>query len=174
MSKDEKRKFIRQVNSEVTNFKNWDWVLARLGLKTITPNDDEALIRKGGLRGYGGESEAHKQLKEYIAAHPKTVGANEVGTTEHILLSADRLDVWFPKSRIAVEVKPKSAVDADILRGLFQCIKYKAVLDAESAVHGELADSKVILVMEGSLSPSNIEIMQTLGVDVIQNFKHKA
>lgn len=171
MSLEQKRKFVRQLNSEAINYKNWDWVLAQLGLKPVVSSEDEEVIRSGKMLGYGVEGAAHKLLKEYVANHPEVVGAKENGTNEHILLSADRLDVWFPQSHIAVEVKPKSSPNADIMRGLYQCVKYKAILDAEAAVHGEIPNARVILVIEGSLSVSNQEIMKTLGIEVISEFE---
>lgn len=170
MSADERKKYVRQLNSEAINYKNWDWVLSRLGLKPVVSVENETAIRSGKVHGYGGEGADHKALKEYIANNPQNVGAKEIGTNEYILLSADCLDVWFPSSKIAIEVKPKSSSDSDIMRGLFQCVKYKAILDAESAIHGEIPDAKAILVLEGSLSPSNREIMNTLGIEVIENF----
>lgn len=171
MSLEEKAKYVRQLNSEAINYKNWDWVLAQLGLKPAISVADEEAIRSGKCHGYGGEGAEHKALKEYVAKHPELIGAKEIGTNEHILLSADRLDVWFPTSKIAVEVKPLSSPDEDILRGLFQCVKYKAILDAESAIHGEMSDAKVFLIIAGSLSQSNQEIQRTLGINVIENFK---
>ena len=123
-------------------------------------------IRSGKIHGFRGEGSEHKTLQEYIASHPKLVGAKENGITEHILLSGDRLDVWFPSSRIAVEVKPSISPDADILRGLFQCVKYKATLDAEAAIMGEKPEAKILLVISGKLSSSNKEIPKTLGVTV--------
>ena len=35
-----------------------------------------------------------------------------------------------PKDWIAVEVKSRISNDADITRGIFQCVKYKVVLEA--------------------------------------------
>ena len=59
--------------------------------------------------------------------------------------SGDSLDVLFFDSnrRIAVEVKGASAPVGEVIRGLFQCVKYEAVLDAEArpglitASHGQ-------------------------------------
>lgn len=166
MSKDDKKKFIRQLNSVAINYDKWDWVLSQLGLKAPISLFDIEEIRSGRLHGYGGEGAEHKALKEYIASHPKLVGAKEDGIMEHILLSGDRLDVWLPKSQIAVEIKPSISPDSDILRGLFQCVKYKATLDAEAAIMGEKPDAKVLLVMGGKLSASNKEVQKTLGITV--------
>lgn len=166
MSKDDKRKFIKQLNAVAIHYDKWDWVLAQLGLKPAISTSDIEEIRSGKVHGYGGEGAEHKELKEYIASHPELVGAKENGITEYVLLSGDRIDVWFPSSQIAVEVKPSTAPDSDVLRGLFQCVKYKATLEAEAAVMGEKPEAKVILVIGGHLSQSNKGIQQTLGISV--------
>ena len=166
MSKKDKKKFIHQLNSVAIHYDKWDWVLAQLGLKPKISSSDVEEIRSGKVHGYGGEGVEHKELKEYIASHPALVGAKENGITEYILLSGDRLDVWFPNSQIAVEVKPSTSPDSDVLRGLFQCVKYKATLDAEAAIMGEKPEAKVILVIGGHLSESNKEIQRTLCISV--------
>lgn len=166
MSEEDKLKFICQLNSVAIHYDKWDWVLAQLGLKTQISLSDIEEIRKGKVHGFGGEGADHLALKEYVASHPKVVGAKEPGITEHIILSGDRLDIWFPESQIAVEIKPATSPDSDILRGLFQCIKYKATLDAEAAIIGEKPNAKVILVIGGHLSDSNKEAQKTLGVKV--------
>lgn len=166
MSKDDKRKFIKQLNAVAIHYDKWDWVLAQLGLKPAISTSDIEEIRSGKVHGYGGEGAEHKELKEYIASHPELVGAKENGITEYVLLSGDRLDVWFPNSQIAVEVKPSTSPDSDVLRGLFQCVKYKATLDVEAAVMGEKPQAKAILVIGGHLSKSNQEIQRTLGISV--------
>lgn len=169
LSIEPQRSTVRLLESKALSYDKWDWVLAQLGLKPATSIEDEQAIRSGKVHGYGGEGEAHKSLKEYVATHPELVGAKGVGVNESILLSGDRLDVWFPESQIAVEVKPQSSPDADILRGLFQCVKYKAVLDAENAVHGLMPCAKAVLVIEGRLSASNQEVQRTLGIEVLED-----
>lgn len=166
MSKKDKKKFIHHLNAVAIHYDKWDRMLAQLGLKPTISSSDVEEIRSGKVHGYGGEGVEHKELKEYIASHPALVGAKENGITEYILLSGDRLDVWFPNSQIAVEVKPSTSPDSDVLRGLFQCVKYKATLDAEAAIMGEKPEAKVILVIGGHLSESNKEIQRTLGISV--------
>lgn len=168
MPKEDKKKFIKQLNAIAIHYDKWDWVLAQLGLKPTLSLSDIEEIRSGKVHGYGGEGVEHKELKEYIASHPVLVGAKENGITEHILLSGDRLDVWFPSSKIAVEIKPSTSLDSDVLRGFFQCVKYKATLDAEAAISGEKPEAKVLLVIGGKLSPSNKEVQNTLGIKVLE------
>lgn len=171
MDEKEQRIIVENENNHALNYKKWDWVLASLGLKPTLNKEDESMIRSGAF-GFGGESAEHKILKEYIAANPNSIGIEieENGVNEHILLSGDRLDVFFPGVNIVAEVKPKSASDADVLRGLFQCIKYKSILDAEAAVKGNIPNSNVILVIGGTLSQSNRNVQECLDVRVIENF----
>jgi hypothetical protein len=171
MDSDKKRIVVDNENNHALNYDRWDWVLASLGLKPSINKEDESKIRSGAF-GFGGEGPEHKRLKEYIVSHPKSIDimSGEKGVTEHILLSGDRLDVYFPKVNVVVEVKPKFASDADLLRGLFQCVKYKSILDAEASVKGEIPDSKVVLVVGGTLSESNRIVQECLDIKVIENF----
>lgn len=167
----EKQIIVENANNEAFNYEKWDYVLALLGLKPYLSQADEDIIRSGAF-GFGGEGKEHKLMKEFIAAHPEAIGKqiSEEGILEHILLSGDRVDVFFPKANVAVEVKPKLASDDDILRGLFQCVKYKAILDAEAEVKGEIPDSEIILVIGGKLSQSNRNVQECLDIEVIEEF----
>lgn len=171
-SDEEKEEIKSLINLKTTTYKNWDWVLNMLGLKecVITP-DETSYIRKAFLRGFGGEGEEHKALKNYIASNPKVLRhrISSKGITEHILLSGDRLDVFFKDENIAVEVKPKTSPEDDITRGIFQCIKYKAILDAEATIFGDYKDAEAFLVIGGKLTPKNRKIANDLGVRVYEN-----
>ena len=88
---------------------------------------------------------------------------------EHILLSGDRLDVYFELgdgSKVAVEIKPSTSSDADVMRGLYQCVKYKTILDAEDKVHGNKTNNFAILVIGGELSSENRKVQETLGITI--------
>lgn len=174
LSIEEKRSLVKKLNSEAINYKNWEWVLASLGLKPKI-DIDESSLRSTFTSVIGGEGPDHKAMKEYVATHPESLGikTSENGENEHVLLSGDRLDVYFKQANIAVEVKPLSSPDPDILRGIFQCVKYKAIIDAEAAYRGEKADGKTILVIEGVLSKANRAIKDCLGIKVVENFKYK-
>ena len=135
---------------------------------------DEELIRTGQSFGDGGESDSHKELKEFIYNNPQVIGIKEYvyKEMEHTLLSADRIDVWFEQkdgSCIAVEIKSAKSCDADIMRGLFQCVKYKAIMDAENKVKCSKASNSSILVLGGSLSEQNINFRDKLGIKVYEN-----
>lgn len=170
---DKKKELVSLLNTKAIGFRNWDWVLSLLGLKPKTSLKEESIIRSGQL-GMGGESDEHRKLKEYVAAHPEIVGLkkDEQGCMEYTLLSGDRLDVFFKDSNVAVEIKSEISSDADVLRGLFQCVKYKSILDAEAQVHGQKQNARAILLLGKSLSVSNRQVQTDLGIEVIEKIKN--
>lgn len=86
----------------------------------------------------GGESPQHKALKAYVCDHPGIVGASKESRAiaEHPLPSLDKIDVLFRSAHecIAVEVKSSvsEGVPGDFERGIYQAIKYLALLRAMS------------------------------------------
>ena len=104
----------------------------------------------------------------YWAGLPKRLGPGEV---EEGLYSGDRLDVFFADSNqhVAVEVKGRSAPLTEIMRGLFQCVKYEAVLEAQARVKGLQLDCKALLALGGSLPEGLVPLRNTLGVDVYED-----
>ena len=178
MTNEEKKLLVIGLDTKATEYQNWDWVLDALELvpSTIDTAANETAIRSGKFYGAGGEGEFHKKLKEYIYNHPETIGIKGIKERkmEHILLSGDRLDVYFvlnDGSKIAVEIKPSTYPDADVMRGLYQCVKYKYILDAEDKVHGEKNSNSSILVIGGTLSSENKKVSDVLNVIVIDRIK---
>ena len=171
-SYEKKEEIKSQKNLRATTYKNWDWVLHMLGLKECVITDEETSdISKAFSGGFGGEGEEHKALNNFIASNPSVLKHKIIskGETEHILLSGDRLDVFFKAENVAVEVKPKFSPEDDVTRGIFQCVKYKAVLEAESIIFGDYKDAEIFLVIGGKLSPKNRKIANDLGIKVYEN-----
>jgi hypothetical protein len=85
------------------------------------------------------------------------------------LPSGDFLDVSFKykNSWIAVEVKSKVSGQADIVRGIFQCVKYQAVLDAVLLSQSKNQDANTILVLESKLPAHLRPLCNLLGIEVI-------
>jgi hypothetical protein len=166
------------LNAKAIQYNKWDWVLVSLGLAPSISIDEIETIREKIKREYksDGESPYHKNLKDYICNHPEMVGIKDKEVTkretEHQLLSGDKLDVYFESfdgSKIAVEVKSRISNETDITRGLFQCIKYQAVLDAECRAKLEEPQNTVFLVLEGQLSVDNKRIRNVFDINVIEN-----
>ena len=127
-------------------------------------------------RGGTAESEAHRRLKDYIARHPEVIKLGKSlapGETEVVLPSGDTVDVLFQntKLRIIVEVKSHISNEADLKRGLFQCVKYRAILKACRSLEGRGYEADARLALAGSLPKALIPVRNTLGVTVIENIR---
>lgn len=167
-----------RLNRKAAEYQDWDWVLKVLRLKPFKSQTsaNEKAILSGKHYGKGGEGNEHRRLKEYIYNHPKVIGLQDVvyKDIEHVLLSADRIDVYFElKSgeHLAVEVKPSSSSQDDILRGIYQCVKYRAILDAQDYAHKERAVNKSILVLGGDLGDENEAVRAAFGLETYVDVK---
>lgn len=175
-----KRVFIEGLDSKACNYPHWDWVLDQLELKEATPFTVEQLeaIKKTCQNCGSGEGEEHKTLKEYIRKHPDSLGYDDVvvAEIEHILPSGDRLDVYFELSdgtHVAIEVKPSTSPEQDVTRGIFQCVKYYAVMEALRTIECKDYEIKVILVSASTFTSQNRTLADELDVEFIDKFKHK-
>jgi hypothetical protein len=136
----------------------------------------EKLVESAAAYGGGGETNLHKDLKRYVAENPTVVGLplhTTPGQQEYALPSGDSVDVFFSHAanRLAVEVKSRISPKADIVRGLFQCIKYRAVLCACIAADGSDETADALLVLEGALPGELNALRQRLNVRVIDNIR---
>lgn len=164
--------------SKIYAYPSWHKVLKELGLNPFknAPTNQIGKVTKG--RGGGGEGPEHLALKNYILNTPKIVGLSAKhpsGKAEYDLLSGDKIDVVFEhrKKLTAVEVKSRISDQKDIIRGLYQCIKYKAVLEAQQGVYQTDYNIQVFLVLEGDFPKSLIGMRNCLGIRVIDNIKPK-
>ena len=175
LSKAQKHKVIAAQLTIIYAFPYWDWVLKKLAIEPIRIDIDKELEYAKNFGG-GGESEHHKNFKLFVSKNPNVVGLGIKllnGIIEYGLPSADKIDVLFMdgKTMIGVEVKTNISNSADILRGLFQCIKYKALIEAEQIVKDEIPNFKVLLVLEGPLPENLILVKNILGIEVVENVK---
>ena len=141
----------------------------------LEPETSNTTLVEAAKVSSGGESEEHKQLKKYVRAHPERLRlrhkSKDAAAGERSLPSGDSLDVSFesPQRWTAVEVKSAKSDTADHTRGVFQCVKYEAVMEAELVSKGKRKrdfEVKAILVVEGNLRPELWGLANTLGVDV--------
>lgn len=178
LSQDSKRGEVRKLNYDAHMY-DWSWILKELGLKpaALTTVDHIKKIKKS-VYVTGGEGKEHKALKEYISNHPESIGIHGVkfAKTEYDLLSGDRLDVYFKckkKQHYAIEVKPKSSSEGDILRGVYQCVKYKAVMDAMRVIDNDNYENNTILVIAGEMTDFVRQVANDLNVRYIESFSFK-
>ena len=120
------------------------------------------------------KAEQHKKLKLYVKNNPKSIGVKLNGIkseTEKGLPSGDSIDVFFENKQhwIGVEVKSEISDELDILRGLYQCVKYHAVMESYLSVLNLQRDVKVVLALGCELPGSLVSVRNTLGVEVVEN-----
>lgn len=147
----EQRRLVALELQKVFVYRKWSAVLKEFGLSPAKVNYSRVMSEAkaiGATResraasfGGGGESPEHRTLKQFVANHPEIVGlpaALAPGATEEPLQSGDKLDVFFRNGQesIAVEVKSRRSGEIDIVRGMFQCVKYQTVLEAQQSVDG--------------------------------------
>lgn len=178
LSKEDKETLARGKNEEAHSY-DYCWVLDKLGLKFPTTLSSTFIdnTRNGIKVRKGGESEAHNRLKKYIASRPETINIKHhiEAETEYGLVSGDRLDIMIKttKETWAIEVKSKISDEHDILRGIYQCVKYQAVLDAEKIIEQNGTEIKTLLVLEGKMPLHLKNVADYLNVRYVDNFEIK-
>jgi hypothetical protein len=173
LSRKQQRELVNAELLKVFTYPKWLEVLTSLGLKPVSIDYSGLLAKAAAFRG-GGESEEHKRLKFYVAQHPEVINLPQTlssGETEYTLPSGDSLDVLFRDKDdwIAVEVKSSISGSTDILRGMFQCVKYRAVIEAYQATISLPQNARTILVLEGSLPAKMIPLKNILGIEIIEH-----
>lgn len=155
---DKNRKaYMTAAADEVFNYghRNWDRVARGAGADVLTPRNAKPAVSEIPLpkpmRGSSPESAEHKALKAWAARNPAVFGDYGLygpGENEKVLSSGDRLDAYFSNGveRLAVEVKPRASTDDELKRGVYQCIKYRAVMRAENRSVGEAPLVAAVLV----------------------------
>jgi hypothetical protein len=172
----QRREIVQAELQRIFAYPRWREILDVFSLKPVE-TDFAVIVAAARLIRGGGESEAHKRLKHFVANNPDIVGlaAGTKVETEYTLLSGDCLDVSFTKKTlwVVVEVKSRTSNEADLARGLFQCVKYLAVMEAILIATSRPANARALLVVEGKLSQRLVALKNKLGVEVIEGVRPK-
>jgi hypothetical protein len=150
-----KRKY-EQFRDETFKYHGWEDLLKSLGLSPLPASviemDKEAreynlILQRSGDQ-VGGEQEEHKKLKYFIANQPQLLGISAIKkpSIEYEFLSSDRCDILIEVigNKSAV-IEIKIGQRGELIKGIYQLIKYRALLAAEKA-HGETYPVDVYLV----------------------------
>jgi hypothetical protein len=177
MSRDEKQAKLAVEFQRILSYgSRWNEVLRLAGLPMIEPPfGSDGKLTRGGWGG--GESEAHFALKHYVRDHPELVGARADwdAKVEYALRSADELDVMFVSDRVWIGVEVKSRTSdgnlADYERGIYQVVKYRAVLEAQALIDSPKSppEISVVLLLERELPAVHRTLAAQLGVTVIES-----
>lgn len=181
LSEEALRSIAADVRQQIIAYPDWRKILKLLRLKPLTidlPEIDKVTSDPtfcGGGYG-GGESEAHRRLKYYVAENYSKIGlkGKYEARVEELLLSGDEIDVFLEnqseQSLVGVEVKSQISCEADLIRGIFQCVKYCAVLSATEDYAAARATTwvprqiKIIFVTEKRLPTAVEDLAKLLGV----------
>lgn len=170
----ERRRIVARAHVEIFEFADWTALLQQLRIAPAPTIDKRMLDSAAAMRG-GGESEDHRRLKKWIAKNPGSIGLSSAyeARNEYRLPSGDSLDVSFRNTRqwIGVEVKSMRSSEADLTRGVFQCVKYKSIMRAILTIEGSHRNCDCILAIEGKLPAAIRSLSNLLGVDVIENVR---
>ena len=168
-----RRRLVTRAAEEVYAFELWPQIYRRLFRRNAPPSDTAALISGTEVDGdpppttgnsgprFGGQAESteHKKLKEYVRTHPQCIGGaprQHIAEKEKLLLSGDKVDVFFEMDHVGhlVEVKSIRSTEPDLRRGVYQCIKYRAVFRAQC--QRTMPDLRLKAVLVTETSPSII------------------
>lgn len=180
LSRQDKEARVREEYARILHLgSRWNDILALARILGQTPesaHSEDRPPRHGGRSG--AESEAHKALKQYVLDNPGRFGVPHdytFGATEFVLRSGDIIDVMFRSKKrwIGVEVKSRvsDAHHDDYDRGIYQAVKYRAVLEAQATVeHPDCPPQvQVLLVLERRMPAERVALAKTLGVQYVEN-----
>ena len=155
-------------------WKKLEWLLG------LEPLHDPVVDRRGIVpppmpgKHKGGEGSLHEALKLWVSANPrefKEFGHFNAGQHEADLRSGDSVDamLYGENTRLGVEVKASNASDDELLRGIFQCVKYQATIQAEATAYpGHYLPGRCILVSTRALPKKALATANILGVRFMQ------
>lgn len=140
LTDEEYRQKFEELRDEVFTYNQWDDLLREFDLTPIEKTHED-LVKEGdeylkllSRKGNGvGEGEPHLKLKKFVAQNPKVIGlsTNELGIEEFQFISGDACDIVFElnTSEFTV-VEIKNGIRGELIKGIFQAIKYRALLKA--------------------------------------------
>jgi hypothetical protein len=171
----QKKALVDGVLAKIYGYNKWDSVLQTFELQPAPILEEvKKKVKRAALESGkgGGEGKQHKELKLYIKNNPESIGIKSKGlisSTEKPLPSGDSVDIFFESKNdwIGVEVKSNISDEIDILRELYQCVKYHAVMESYLSVLNQERDVKVILALGGEFPKSLIPVKNTLGIEVV-------
>ncbi len=132
------RELVEAEAARVYAYDRWSEVYRLVYGRRLPGADDDlrGKERDGTGRGGGGEGVNHRALRLKVKRQPNLVrrGLRPENTeTEVELLSGDRVDVVSvaKDGTVGIEVKSRDSDWNDLRRGVYQCVKYRAVMAAQ-------------------------------------------
>lgn len=172
-----RQEILKQEQKKVWDFGEEGWtaiqvLLGQKPLKRKARNKKNTTLPPAS-RGGTGESDQHKALKAWVLANPTQFlefGLFPHGESEARLQSGDCVDAMLSNGalRLAVEVKPARSGEPEMIRGIFQCVKYRHTINAEYLVDNVRLPGNSVLVSTRPLSSQEQRIANMLDVRYIK------
>lgn len=177
-TEEDKRAHLRQAMDDVFSYPDWASVAKALGATLLNPRSgakpadakDQPIPLPTIQQGGAPESAEHRALKLWVGSHPEELadyGTYAFGHNEKVLSSGDRLDVLFDnaRKRLAVEVKTSKCSETELMRGVYQCVKYRAILRAEQLALRQVPNGDAVLVCPRAPGKDTKALIKRLGVN---------
>ena len=171
------KRIVDRAAEEVYAYRRWGKLYERVYNRVYESSLGLKGAEKDGLyRGRGGEGKNHKALRLWVKENPRQIDKklrNARTDTEVELLSGDRIDVvcYAEERAIAIEVKSRDSNWADHRRGIYQCVKYEAVLRAQDIREDPPVQS--LLVTERELEGDLKALAKRLGIKHVRVSRNK-
>ena len=162
------RELVEYEAARVYEYTRWNEVYRLVyGRRLPAASEDLTGKERDGTSRSGGEGVNHKALRLKVTREPSLVrrGLRPENTeTEVELLSGDRVDVvsLAKDGTVAIEVKSRDSDWNDLRRGVYQCVKYRAVIAAQDVRQQPMVESW--LVTETQLPVELLALARRLGV----------
>jgi hypothetical protein len=177
MAKDREAYLAAAIDAVFNYGGRWDRVAQALGAGSLQPatgvlDDGEQIELPPIPNAHAPESAEHKAIKAWICARPKwlaSYGKFPAGELEKVISSGDRLDAYFENGKrpLAVEVKTSRASEAELMRGVYQCVKYRAVLRAEQLALRMVPNGDAVLVCTRAPAKTTAALVKRLNVNFV-------
>ena len=164
-------RYARLAIAEAHRYDGWEVLYEQL-FGAYVPDPFYAPRKRTGGGG-GGEGPKHKALRKWVWKHPESIHKrfrNVDSETEVDLLSGDRVDVvyWAPREVVVIEVKSRISDFDDFQRGVYQCVKYRAVMEAQEKEDTSGRRVRALLVTETPLPSDLVRTAKRLHVPLLQ------
>lgn len=182
-SKAERAELLQSERVRALSWRHWAEFSAFLDitpLPVLAPPREDLIAFDHASRGPGGKSPEHQTMQDRILANPICVGVNLKGEIlrdececEYLFWSQDRLDVVIKTTKewVGFEVKPLSASENELRKGIYQVVKYAALMRADLLDRGKVKSSRCVLVIQGYLTTTLTDLARTLGVQFKEGFR---
>jgi hypothetical protein len=126
----------KEERHKIFEYSQWKSILQAHNLQPYIPQKRpiDEVTKKLIEQQHGGapESLAHRRLKLFISKNPKEAGLDsscKLEGVEYVFPSLDRVDVMFSHlgNLYSVEVKSEDVNEDELVKGLYQAVKYRAL-----------------------------------------------